>query len=458
MTTVTSEVERLAAVHRYDVLDAPADGSFDRITAVAASIFAVPIAIVSIVDTDRIWLRSHHGIDVDSLDRQPGLCSSAIMSNEPYILEDARLDPVALTNPLVAGEFGLRFYAAAPLTTHDGHNLGTLCILDKTPRSLSAAQVDMLRQLAGLVVDELELRLSARAMVGWESELRRQAEADRMLAQRLADALQRTLLPPRLPDIAGIDLAARFRPAGSADVGGDFFDVFPLPRRAWGIAVGDVCGKGPSAASITTAARYAVRAAAIEHPEPAQVLRLVNEALLLDDEDDGMRFCTMVYGRLRAQGDGYRLTVASGGHPLPLLRRRGLRVEPLGAYGTAVGLVSEVDFVDRSVRLRAGDCVVFFTDGLTELRMGDDLFGSERVVAALAAAGGSAEQVIDAIEEAIVASQGHQTDDIAIVALVVREPPDEVSSDRGPAPISSPDDGGRVQEGCGLATWGTDPA
>ena len=428
MTTVSTEAERLAAVHRYDILDSPADGSFDRITALTASIFNVPIAIVSIVDTDRIWLRSHHGVDIDSLDRKPGLCSSAIMQNEPYVLGDTTLDPVALTNPLVAGEFGLRFYAAAPLTTSDGHNLGTLCILDKTPRSLSVSQVDMLSQLADLVVDELELRRSARAVVGWESELRRHAEADRILAQRMADALQRTLLPPRLPDIAGIDLAARFRPAGHAEVGGDFFDVFPLPRRAWGIAVGDVCGKGPAAASITTAARYAVRAAAIEHPEPAQVLHLVNEALLLDDEDDGMRFCTMVYGRLRSQGDGYRLTVASGGHPLPFLRRRGRRVEPLGAYGTAVGLVEEVEFVDRSVRLRAGDAVVFFTDGLTELRVGADLFGSERVVAALAAAGGGAEGIIDAIEDEIAASHGRQSDDIAIVALVVKGPSGGISA------------------------------
>lgn len=421
-TMVSKEAARVAALRRYDLLDAPGDGTFDRIAALASSIFEVPISIVSIVDSDRIWFKGRHGTDVESVARHPGLCSSAILGQEPYILEDATLDPVALTNPLVAGELGLRFYAAAPLATSDGHNLGTLCIIDKAPRRLSPREVDTLTQLAGLVVDEMELRLSARTMLGWESDLRRHAEADRSLAQLLADALQRALLPPRLPDIAGIDLAARFRPAGHAEVGGDFFDVFPLSRRAWGIVVGDVCGKGPSAAAITTAARYAARAAAIEHPEPAQVLGLVNEALLLDDEDDGMRFCTMVYGRLRAQRDGFQLTVASGGHPLPLLRRRNGRVEALGSHGTAVGLVRDVDLVDRRVRLVPGDAVVFFTDGLTELRLGKELFGSDGVAAALAGAEGSAEDIADAIDAAVSDTGGHQGDDIAIVVLAVSEP------------------------------------
>lgn len=428
------EAERLAAVRRYDVAGPPADGSFDRITALASSIFDVPISIVSIVDEDRIWFRSRHGLDVDGIPRQPGLCSSAILRDEPYILQDARLDPVALANPLVAGEFGLRFYAAAPLTTSDGHNLGTLCIIDRQPRSFTPAQAEVLRQLAGLVVDELELRLSARVFVAAEAELRRHAEGDRGRAESLAAALQHSLLPPRLPSIPGIDIAARYRPAGGAEIGGDFFDVFPLDRRSWGVAIGDVCGKGPSAASITTAARYALRAAAIEHPEPAQVLSLVNDALVLDDEDDGMRFCTMVYGRLRPRDGGYRLTVSAGGHPLPLLRRTDRRIQSLGAPGTAVGLLGDVSFVERSVRLGPGDCVVFYTDGLSELRVGTELFGAAGVAAALAGAGGSAEDVISGLEAAMEESGGRQTDDVAILALVVDEHLDPWSS-----PATRPD-------------------
>jgi eukaryotic-like serine/threonine-protein kinase len=122
----TVEALRLAALRRYDILDTPPDGSFDRITDIAADLFSVPIAIVSLVDENRIWFKSRRGLDVDEIDRSPGLCSSAILRSDPLILPDAAADMHALANPLVAGEFGLRFYVGVPLRTHDGFNLGTL--------------------------------------------------------------------------------------------------------------------------------------------------------------------------------------------------------------------------------------------------------------------------------------------------------------------------------------------
>ena len=155
------EDERVAAVRRYDILDSPPDGAFDRITALAARRFDVPISIISIVDEDRIWFKSHHGIDVRQIDREPGLCASAIMKEGPYLVEDARKDPRSLANPLVAGEFGLQFYAAVPLTTNDGHSLGTLCVIDKEPRPVEEDQVEDLKDLASIVMDQLELRLSS---------------------------------------------------------------------------------------------------------------------------------------------------------------------------------------------------------------------------------------------------------------------------------------------------------
>ena len=161
-----NEAERLAAVRRYDILDSPPDGAFDRITAVAARRLGVPIAIISIIDEDRIWFKSHHGLPVEQIDREPGLCASAILSDVPYILEDARADPRSLANPLVAGDFGLRFYAAVPLTTSDGHNVGTLCVIDKEPRPIDEDQIEDLKDLASVVMDQLELGLSARSAVG----------------------------------------------------------------------------------------------------------------------------------------------------------------------------------------------------------------------------------------------------------------------------------------------------
>jgi GAF domain-containing protein len=166
------EEERLAAVRRYEILDTPPDGAFDRITRLASSILEMPIAIVTVVDHDRIWFKSAHGVDgVQEIDRDPGLCASAILSTDPWIVNDAQVDARTLANPLVAGEFGLRFYAASQLRTADGYNLGTLCVIDREPRELDQSQVQVLEDLGALVVDELELRLAARKQARRATEL-----------------------------------------------------------------------------------------------------------------------------------------------------------------------------------------------------------------------------------------------------------------------------------------------
>jgi two-component sensor histidine kinase len=170
------EVERMQAVTRYDILDTPPDGSFDRVTALAARRFNAPISIVSVVDHDRIWFKSHHGLSVNQIGRDPGLCASAILKTEPYVLENASLDPRSLSNPLVAGDFGLRFYAGVPLRTSDGYNLGTLCVIDKEPRPINQAQIDDLKDLASIVMDQLEVRLSARLAVAKAQMLAREID------------------------------------------------------------------------------------------------------------------------------------------------------------------------------------------------------------------------------------------------------------------------------------------
>jgi len=161
----TIEIKRLENLHKYGILDTPSDGDFDEITSLAAKIFNVPVAIITLVDTDRIWFKSSYGLDVEEIPRDPGLCSSAIMSDEIYIVENARVDPRTLANPLVAGVMGLQFYAAAPLKSLGGHNLGTFCIIDKTPRRLDARETSMLRQLSRIVMDQFELKLQSRLMI-----------------------------------------------------------------------------------------------------------------------------------------------------------------------------------------------------------------------------------------------------------------------------------------------------
>ena len=180
------EPERLAALQRYQILDTPPDGAFNHLTAVAAALFRVPIAIVSLVDHDRIWFKSHHGLDVCETGREPGLCASAIFSPDVYHIRDAVTDARALANPLVSEEFGLRFYAAAPLRTHDGFNLGTLCIMDRKARELSVSEAEMLTKLAALVMDQMELRLAARKVAELEQVERSMREKLREANERLA--------------------------------------------------------------------------------------------------------------------------------------------------------------------------------------------------------------------------------------------------------------------------------
>ncbi len=211
--SVTTEIDRQAAVDRYAILDTPRDGTFDNITAIAASLFNVPIAIVSIVDHDRIWFKSHHGVDIEQVARDPGLCASAILRDAPTVINDARVDPQALANPLVAGEAGMRFYAAAPIKTSDGFKLGTLCVLDKKPREVTEGQMRMLHSLAAVVVDELELRLAARkvAQLGEELQaktLRQKIDAEQRFRQAFDNApIGMALLSP---DLSLLEVNAAF--------------------------------------------------------------------------------------------------------------------------------------------------------------------------------------------------------------------------------------------------------
>jgi GAF domain-containing protein len=161
MMNNTLEQARIRTLYKYNILDTPSDGSFDKMTQLAAKIFNVPICIISLVDTDRIWFKSRYGLEVSQIGRDPGLCASAIMTDDIYLVEDARNDPRTLTNPLVAGEFGLQFYAAAPLHTRDGYNLGTFCILDKQKRFFNSEQQETLRLFSEMVMESLELRLIA---------------------------------------------------------------------------------------------------------------------------------------------------------------------------------------------------------------------------------------------------------------------------------------------------------
>ena len=167
---------RLAAVRSYEVLDAPRDGAFDRMARMAAAIFSTPISTVSIVDADRVWFAAAEGLDgVRQVGVEPGLCATVILYDAPYLVFDADLDPRTLNHPLVRGELGLQFYAAAPIISPDGHALGTVSVIDQQPRDpadVTELQVALLTELAGAVADLMEIKLSALRAVRVERQLR----------------------------------------------------------------------------------------------------------------------------------------------------------------------------------------------------------------------------------------------------------------------------------------------
>jgi phosphoserine phosphatase RsbU/P len=348
------EPERLSAVRRYDILDTPAEGSFDRIAALAARCLNAPIGMVTIVDQDRIWCKARYGLEVEEFDRVSGFCASAIFQSDPYVVLDASVDPRHLTNPLVAEEFGLRFYAAAPIVTHDGYRLGTVNVMDKQPREITQLQMDTLKDLAAIVVDELELRLSARRLQDVQSEL-----------SQLGAAFQLSALPPRLHAIPGLDLAGWYRPADPGLlIGGDFYETVDLGFGTWALVLGDVCGHGTDAAVVMGAVIRQIKALAEVDRLPSRLLRDLNESLVKEEPPE--KLCTVCYMLLQP-GNGYLdLTVCCAGHPLPIVRRAGGALEVACTEGTMLGAFHDPYLTDSRIRLEAGDCLLAYTDGVTE--------------------------------------------------------------------------------------------
>jgi PAS domain S-box-containing protein len=269
---------------------------------------------------------------------------------------------------------------------------------------------------------------------------------------RVAETLQASLRPRSVPNVPGLQMAARSLPAGpgagvGGHVSGDFYDVHRVLGGDWAFAVGDVSGKGVEAAVVTSMARYTVRTLSAEGRAPREVLEQLNRALLSDEASE--RFCTLAYGRidgadlLRLGGMGgiegsqglregsIAVTLVLGGHPEPLLRHRDGLVERVGRPGTALGLVPAVEVEETQVVLTSGDVLLLYTDGVTEARRGTEQFGEERLAEVLAASAvalrgrtgvTAAHLVAEAVAERIlteVTGWASRRDDVAVLVLAV---------------------------------------
>jgi serine phosphatase RsbU (regulator of sigma subunit)/PAS domain-containing protein len=244
---------------------------------------------------------------------------------------------------------------------------------------------------------------------------------DRVFRQRsqVAEALQASLLPARLPVVPGLEFAAAYIGATQfQEISGDFYDVFKA-GDGWGIAVGDVCGKGQDAAAMTAAARHAIRALAHVHDTPADVLAAANEVLVAEDYDD--RFVTASLAFLRQRGRHVQVQLGSCGHVGPAVVRADGRVEILEGNGLPLGLFSDTEPGRLELTLDEGDVLFFYTDGVTEARSADLSFFEDRLSDALAAvAGRSAAEIVRAVQELVTSfSSGELKDDVTILAVRV---------------------------------------
>jgi PAS domain S-box-containing protein len=245
---------------------------------------------------------------------------------------------------------------------------------------------------------------------------------------QLASTLQQSLLPPRLPELPGAEVAARFQPAATnGEVGGDFYDVFEAGGSGWVITIGDVSGRGVEAAATTTLARHTIRAAAIQAASPAQILAVLNEALR--SQPDELRLCTAVVGLLQIEDSRAKLSLASGGHPVPLYLHPDGRVEPIGQSGTLLGVVPNPELGQQEIELGAGDTLVFYTDGVSELRVEGQQFGVEELITVV---GGcvdlDATATAECINEAVTDARTRAPhDDAAILVLRILEHEAEAS-------------------------------
>ncbi len=234
--------------------------------------------------------------------------------------------------------------------------------------------------------------------------------------RHIATTLQQSLLPSAVPAIPGVEIATRYWPSTAGlDVGGDFYDVFSVGGHRWGLVIGDVCGKGVAAAALTATARHSARAAATHVADPSDVLRWVYDAVVAQVRD---RFLTMAFASLEMSSSGGSLRMSLGGHPHPILVHADGTAEPLGRFGTLIGMTRNPVFHTTVTTLVPGDLIAFYTDGLTDAP-DDRALGEDELSDLLAAGRADAlEGVAEAVHVAILERSGGELDDDAALLLL----------------------------------------
>ena len=241
----------------------------------------------------------------------------------------------------------------------------------------------------------------------------------------ISHTLQRSLLPPHLPKVPGVEVGAEYLPVGEAnEVGGDFYDIIDTVRDGWVCSIGDVRGKGAAAAAVMALARYTIRAISLKDDRPVNLLETLNMAML--HQLPGNRFCTVACVRLEPQDEepGVGADISCAGHPPPIILRANGDIEEVSCPGKALGVFEDPELGQLSLRLFSGDVLLLYTDGVTEARSPDgEFFGEERLRDLLRSLQGQDAPALAAkVKGEILAFQdGDPRDDLAVMALRVAE-------------------------------------
>jgi serine phosphatase RsbU (regulator of sigma subunit)/PAS domain-containing protein len=341
--------------------------------------------------------------------------SGALASGRSQLIVDVPAWLAAQETPdeelfTMARVLGVRSSIVAPLAGQ-GRVLGALTLATTEPGRRFTEQ--------DLAIAE---DLARRASLAIENARLYAAEHD------IAHALQQSLLPGKLTQPPGTEVVASYRPAGEgAEVGGDFYDSWQTGEHYF-LAIGDVAGHGPEAAALTSLTRQAMRVVSRYEQSPARILTVVNDTIRAQTAPE--QFCTSALAALRPAEDGYSLIVACAGHPPPVVVRARGGVEEIGVCGALLGVLAERKYQDRDCGLGVGDLVAFWTDGVTERRRGDGMFGEKRLLALLGSlANRAAGDVARSVDEAVVGFAPELPDD-DVAILVARVTAVPVASER----------------------------
>ncbi len=385
-----------------------AEERFDRVTQLAAEIFQVPMAFVSLVDRERQWFKSTVGLEVHETPRELSFCAHAILGEQVLVVPDAHQDPRFADNPLVTGDPFLRAYMGRPLRLPGGEKVGTLCIADRVVREFSPAQERILSRLAEVI--EQELRMGE--LIDTQAEL---LKAQKRLSDELAEAAKyvRSLIPPPCAEPVAIDW--RYLP--SEQLGGDCLGYHFLGETKVALYVLDICGHGVGAALLSVVLLDVLRSRAlpgVDFADPAEVLEALNREFPFQRHG---RFFTIWYGVLDIEKR--ELTFSTAGHPPAILVGEDGGIRLLSTNGMATGCKEDATYENIRCPLRRDDSLYVYSDGAYELRSATEEMLSVDELAQLFQRATSAAHPLEEVLAELKRRRGSETfvDDVSLLAV-----------------------------------------